>query len=457
MDGAGLLIASDGMTALLTVLPGVRLDLEALRGLLVHERITFGLEPGALLAATKPHESEQTLVVARGRPPVHGADGRVDLLVDEPTSVYGEGTVDLHELHHFREIAAAEPLARILAPGPGIPGCDVRGRIIPAKPGRSVEFGGMLGPGCAIDEQDLTLARAATGGIYQRFTRGGRTFIQVTPEVTVPGDVDMTIGNISSRYPVVVQGDIHATFSLKSQQAILVRGSIEDARVSARGDLVVQGGILQGVSRVKAHGDIRARHIASREVKARNVHADFAIHFAKILATGRVSAKEIIGGEILAAGGVTCDTLGDPDGRPTIIQVGVDPFEEALVTWAQSRGGHLASEITACKARCQLLAHRVQTQLSAGDDHTSEDAALRLALAELADLARVETRCQTIIARHPEHLEHAHALLAQAYVEVRRLVNPGTIVRIGEGAEVTIRVARPGCTFRRVGDRIWVG
>jgi hypothetical protein len=456
MDGA-LRIASDGMSALLTVPPRQRLALEDLRALLLREHVTQGLEPGALLAATQQSESERTLVVARGCAPQHGVDGRVDLLISEPTSVYGEGTIDLHELHHFREVVSGTPLARILPPGTGVPGYDVHGKVLSAKPGRVADFGSMLGPGCAVDEHDALLARAANGGIYQRFTRGGRTYLQVTAEVTVPGDVDMTIGNISSQYPVVVQGDVHATFALKSQQSITVRGSIEDARVSSRGDLVVQGGILQGASRVKAHGDVHARHIASREVKARNVHADFAIHFARILATGRVSAKEIIGGEVLAAGGVTCDTLGDPDGRPTLVQVGVDPFEESLVTWAQSRGGHLEAEIIACRSRCQLLAHRVQTQLSAGDDHTSEDGALRQALSELEDLRRTDARCRAILARHPEHLERAQALLAQAYVEVRRLVNPGTIIRIGESAELVIRVARPACTFRRVGDRIWVG
>ena len=452
-----LFISGDRQVATLVIPANEAVGLGVLRAMLAASDIHSGLEPGALLAATRFADHERTLVVARGRPVQHGADGRIDLLIGEPASVYAEGTVDLHELHHFREVAAGTPLARIIAPTEGTPGFDVHGHPLPAKPGKTVAFGSLLGPGCVADTEDPSLARAEISGIYQRFTRGGRAFLQVTPEVEVPGDIDLTIGNISSHYHVVVKGDVHATFSLKSDQGALIRGSIEDARVSIRGDLEVQGGILQGNQRVKAHGDIRARHIQAREVKARNVTADLAIHFATIRATGRVTAKEIIGGEVLAAGSITCDTLGDPEGRPTLIQVGVNPFEEALVTWAHQRGDHLERELLLAKERTRLLAHRVQTCLSAGEDHAGDDLALRQALAEYADLQRIAARCREIIEQHPARLEKAAALLSHAYVEVRRRINPGVTIRIGEDAELVIREPQAGGIFRRVGDRVWVG
>lgn len=448
-------IAADGLTAVLHLPAGEHLSLAALKTLLTAAGVHVGLEPGALFAATRAAPDERALVVAHGLLPKHGADGWIELLVDEPQAVYGEGTVDLHELHHFREISAGTPVARLLPPGEGTPGCDVRGNPLPAKPGRAVEFGALLGPGNLIDEHDPSLARAAESGIYQRFTRGGKNFVQIMHEVTVPGDVDMTIGNISSRYPVVVRGDVHATFSLKSQKEITIIGSVEDARISARGDLIVKGGILQGTTRVKAHGDIHARHIQSREVKARNVHVDFAIHFAQIRATGDVAAKEIIGGEVLAAGSLTCDVLGDPDGRPTIVQVGVDPFSEALRTWAEVRGGHLDAEMLAMRERCRLLAHRVQTRISAGDDHTSEDHALRHALAELADLQHTVERCQRIISAHPDQAAQAEILVSAARIVVRRMINPGVILRIGDGVELTITLSRLGATFYRAANKIW--
>ena len=453
--GHELRVADDGLTAVLSLPAGEHLSLASLKEMLIAANIHVGLEPGALLAATRATSDERILVVAHGRAPVNGADGRVDLLVQEPTAVYGEGTVDLHELHHFREISHGTPVARLLPPGDGEPGCDVCGNPIPAKSGRAVEFGPLLGPGSLIDEHDPTLARAAESGIYQRFTRGGKNFVQIMKEVTVPGDVDMTIGNISSHYPVVVVGDVHATFSLKSQKEILIKGSVEDARISARGDLTVMGGILQGTTRVKAHGDVHARHIESREVKARNVQVDFAIHFAHIRATGTVVAKEIIGGDILSAGTVTCDTLGDPDGRPTVVQVGVDPFSEALLTWAHQRGDHLGAEMLAVRERCRLLAHRVQTQISAGDDHTSEDHALRHSLAELADLQHTVERCKRIVAAHPDQAAHAAILVSAARIVVKRLINPGVILRIGDGIELAITLPRVGGTFYRAENKIW--
>lgn len=449
-----LVISADRLTVSLVVPAGAHLSLDDLRRLLVQRDVHAGLEPGALLAATRPSGSERTLAVAHGRPPRPGSDGRVELLIAEPVSAYGEGTVDLHELHHFREIEAGTPLARLTPPTAGEPGVDVHGRMIVAQPGKETSFGALLGPGCVVDDQDPTIARAEAAGIYQRFTRGGRPFVQVTPEVRVAGDIDMTIGNISSHHPVVVAGDVHATFSLKSRAAITINGSVEDARVSARGDLVVKGGILQGITRVKAHGDLSARHIESREVKARHVHVDYAIHFARIRSTGHVTAKEIVGGEVLAAGSVTCDTLGDPDGRPTLVQVGINPFEEALVSWAHQRGDHLDRELAGGAERCRMLAHRVQTRLSAGEDHAGEDHTLRIALAELEDLRRLAARCKAILAAHPEHREQAKTLVEHARVVVRRTVNPGTVIRIGEDAELVVKTARPGGTFWRSGNRV---
>ena len=58
---------------------------------------------------------------------------------------------------------------------------------------------------------------------------------------------------------------------MKSSCDIQVDGSIEDARVSAQGNLQVKGGILPGQNRVKAHGDVHARFIEQREIKSRSV------------------------------------------------------------------------------------------------------------------------------------------------------------------------------------------
>ena len=450
-------ISGDHLTAALAVPAGTHLSLAELRALLTAENVHVGLDPQLLLAATKVTAMDRSLIVARGRAPQAGADGRLELLIQESGSVYAEGTVDLHELHHFREVPVGAPLARLAPPTPGIPGIDVHGAPIPAPSGKESSFGAALGPGCCLDPADEHLARAEFAGIYQRFTRGGRPFLQVSPEVRVPGDIDMTIGNISSQHPVLVQGDVHATFTLKSRGAITIAGSIEDARVSARGDLEVKGGILQGVTRVKAQGDLRARHIESREVKARNLHVDFAIHFARIRATGTVTAKEIVGGEVLAAAAVTCDTLGDVDGRPTLIQVGVDPFEEALVAWAHVRGDHLDAELAAVRERCRMLAHRVQIMLSAGDDHAGEDLALRTALHDLEDLRRLDVRCKLILARHPSRLEAAKVLVEHARITVRRLINSGVIMRIGEAAELRITKSRPGGIFWLADGRIVAG
>ena len=120
MDPA-IVVSKDGMTATLKLPAGVALVPEALRLLLAEAGIVKGLQSTAILAAGRTGAVERSLVVARGEPPSPGLDGWIEPMVHEPEAAYGEGKVDLRELHHFREIHAGQPVLRLVPPHPGTP------------------------------------------------------------------------------------------------------------------------------------------------------------------------------------------------------------------------------------------------------------------------------------------------------------------------------------------------
>lgn len=442
-----LSISVDGQVAALELPSGLHLVDGALQELLAKHRIVHGLQAPAEAAAARTALMHRRLVVAQGDPPRPGRDGWVEPLVREPEAVYAAGTVDLRDLHHFREVAAGTPLLRLHSPEEGTPGRTVQGDAVPARPGRSADLSPCFGQGCARAEGDDHLVVAAIDGLYQRFTRGGRPFVQVSARVEIPGDVDMTIGHIDTRFPILVQGDIRVGFLVKTVADLEVLGSVEDARCSARGDIHIHGGLLPGRQRIKAHGDVQVRHVQNREIKARHVIIEHGCLASVIRATGSVSAREIIGGEVHAAAGVICDLLGDPTGTATLVQVGVDPYEESLFAWATARLPDLAWQRDDLRQRGHLLAYRVHTLLSAGEDHHSEDAALRALVAEAAKLHAEEERCQAIIAQHPLRLHKAQDLERHATVMVRRYVLPGTVIAIGS-ARLQIKERMDRVTFR---------
>jgi len=430
-------IAQDGMTAILRLPAGPGMSVEAVRHLLAEAGVVCGLQPTALMAAGRPGAQDRSLVVASGEAPQPGLDGWVEPLIQERDSVYGDGVVDLRESHHFREIHAGEGVLRAVPPHPGRPGRNVRGEELPAPEVYAADLAACCGPGVILDPNDPARAVAERSGIYQRFALVGRLSLQVLDQVEVPGDLDLTIGNIDTHFPVCIRGDIRVGFSIKTAANLEVDGSVEDSRVTAQGDLTVKGGILVGRERVKAHRDLHARHCQARPIRARNVLIDMGAVGAVITARGTVQAREILGGEVTAAAGVICDALGSPDGIPTRITVGVDPFEANLHAWAQEALPGLETDLAHERERGHCLVHRIQTMLSAGEDHAADDAALRRSAARVHALVRDIAKARDAIAHHEERLRLARALEGSAVVEVRRQCYPGVTIVIG-GHSLTV-------------------
>lgn len=436
-------IAKDGMTAVLHLPAGPGLSMDAVRALLAEAGVVAGLQPTALLAAGRSGALDRSLVVARGEPPEPGLDGWVEPLIREPDSVYGEGVVDLRESHHFREIHAGDGVLRAVPPHPGRPGRTVRGEELPPPEVRAADLTACCGPGVVIDPDDPARAVAERSGIYQRFSLVGRLSLQVLDQVEVPSDLDLTIGNIDTHFPVLIRGDIRVGFTVKTAADLEVEGSVEDSRVTAQGDLTVKGGILVGKQRVKAHRDLHARHCQERPIRARNVLIDMGAVGAVITARGTVQAREILGGEVTAAAGVICDALGSPEGIPTRITVGVDPFEANLHAWAMAALPDLEEALVHERERGHCLVHRIQTLLSAGEDHAADDAALRRSAARVHGLVQDIAKARDILAHHEERLRLARALEGSATVEVRRQCYPGvTIVIGGHSLTVTETIGR---------------
>jgi hypothetical protein len=405
--------------------------------LLAEQRIVRGVRGEVFAEASLPVDHPRRLHLATGVPPVPGEDGRLHLLIDERVHlrVDAHGRVDWHDHGRSEDVALGTPLARILPPTAGRHGVDARGACLEPRPGRPLDPARAIGEGTRLNAQEPDLIEAAVAGHFHR-DRARRLCVQT--RLVVDGDVDFRHGNIDTTLSVLVKGDVKAGFAIKSAGDIEVMGVIEDARISAQGRLIVKGGILPGGNRVKAHGDIDARYVTNREIKCHSLRVGGSLRWSRVLATGEVIAKEILAGEVICAGSITVDQVGNADGLHTRLQVGIDPFSERQFIAAREEHPRLVAAVHSGKERCKLIAHQI-----AGDP--SRAAELRAALEEFSAACARLAAGEACIERHA-HQQQAHTKhQITAIIQVGNVAHRGVEVLFGEVAKLVLDqdLARP--------------
>ncbi|HEX3132341.1 MAG TPA: FapA family protein, partial [Planctomycetota bacterium] len=310
----------------------------------------------------------------------------------------------------------------------GTHGVDVRGTCLAPKPGRPLDPARVMGEGTRLSVIHADLIESASAG---HFFRDRQRRLCVQPRLIVEGDVDFHHGNIDTKLSVLVKGDVKAGFTIKSAGDIEVMGVIEDARVSAQGGLVVRGGILPGVTRVKAHGDIDARYVSNREVKCHTLRVAASLRWSRVMATGEVIAKEILAGDLISAGSVTVEQLGSVDGVATRLQVGTNPFEERQFIVAKEEHERLTGEVKHGKERCKLIAHRLTSDPSLGDE-------LRTALEAFSTACTKLATCEALLERHVQRQEERARQLVTATVSVSGTAHRGVELHFDEVAKLAL-------------------
>lgn len=320
-------IASDRLTAELELPPQASGEPPSLEDLLAELRaagVTHGIDEDAVRTAL--NQPGTAIVVARGAPPEHGRDGRVEWLV-EPSGAHApseraDGTVDYYDLGLIRVVKAGDVLARLVPPADGTPGTGVDGRPLAAKRGKEAKL--PRGPNMEVGGDEL---RAACDGHVARIN--GTVCVQ--PVFEVAGDVDFGTGNIVFSGSVRVRGSVQQGFTIRSGGDVDIAGIVAGATIEAAGHLRVGKGI-QGSHRgaIRAGGNVVAKFVENADVHAGgDVLVSDAILHSQVGANGKVYVAgrpgRLAGGHVRAGTEVTAAVLGAPLGTQTIVEVGAPP------------------------------------------------------------------------------------------------------------------------------------
>ncbi|OIP50251.1 MAG: hypothetical protein AUK28_02095 [Desulfobacterales bacterium CG2_30_60_27] len=277
--------------------------------------------------------------VARGQAPQAGKNGclrphvRPAMVRTPKQGGDGQGRVDQRELDNISNVAKDQLLLEKIPPTAGVPGKDVLGNDIAAKPGKDMKF--KTGPGTYLSEDGLKVYAQANGKFAMVDGKAS-----VFEEHVVRGDVDMTVGNITfGGSSLLVEGTVQPGFRLKCRGDISVGKGVLSAVVMAGGNLTIRGGIVAEEAKALAKGDMNidfAENIHTIDCGGELVITDF-LALGRHIRTGKnlkaVQGKGIIaGGECLVGGSVYVKELGSDEGVDTKIVVGVDKdFEQRKV------------------------------------------------------------------------------------------------------------------------------
>lgn len=268
-------------------------------------------------------------VVARGAPPEPTVDGEIELTFDPnpvpQPRIDDDGRANYFDLGGIACCEKGDVIARKKLGRQGTPGRTVRGDYLEAAVPRDPQLLAGANTILVEDESGQAIVAEKSG---QPLKRGG--LVLVKDLYVVPGDLDVSVGNIEHNGSVLVRGKISEQLVLRAKGDITIEGNIETATVVCGGDLTVKGGVLRE-SKVLVSGSLRTRFVERSQVLVeQHLFVQEDILFSEVEVGGNIEVQSgVVGGKVQAAGYLRAAYLGKRLGTPTSIEVG------SLAAWQE--------------------------------------------------------------------------------------------------------------------------
>jgi len=401
-----VLVASDGLTARVSVSRGEAATEADLTHALSAADVVFGLEHDAVQALViglaDPTYQAEPLLVARAQQPTLGVHGRFASTFEsgiQPGHLRADGSMDFFDRELLKPIAEGQLLGELLPPRPGSAGYKVNGAPIPA---RAVQEGQLsIGSGvlCSATNQ---LHAARTGVLAYVANKS----LDVVDRHTHASDVDLRSGHLDMQGALLVKKSVLRPFHVRATGDIEVLGSVDGGTVQAGGSVRIRGVVQGATSSVSSQGDASLRQAERCSVTCAGllqlqsaVHCQ--LHAERIEVAGKLRGGTTQAALSVLAGQV--DTAGSGD---TLVAAAIPlpSREDALMSLTAGRAQRSAS-----------LRPGAFNQRDKGGK-------LGRASASLAADALARKLAQAAIRER---------LLTQAFVEVRGVAQAGVTIQLG--------------------------
>lgn len=269
-----------------------------------------------------------SLVVAKGRPPAPGKNGRITWHFPVNHSVPGrmgyDGTMDFRDKGETPFVEKDALLAEKTSAVEGADGVDVYSVKIPAVETVDPEI--KQGPGTRLSEDGKAIFSAIDG--KPCVDNEGR--IRVNESLVIDEDVDFTTGHIHFDGDIVVKGTIRSGFEVKGVN--LTAGAVEGARIELSGDLKVANGIVD--TQIRTVGNIHTRFINKCEIFG---FGDFIVQNeivdSNLLLGGHclIPSGSIVTASISARRGIDAKNIGSRYSQQPSLRIGIDDHAAHMI------------------------------------------------------------------------------------------------------------------------------
>ena len=330
-------VSRDGQEALLTITPPPAPTEEDSEQIVItkndvyeflnKEGIVYGIIDNGIDEALAM--TGKAALVARGTPPQDGENGYIEYFFIQPNKKQllmetEDGRVDFRKLNLIHNVRKGELLAKKIPPTKGKDGISVKKTPILAKPGKLAIL--PKGKNTETNEnQDILTAKVA-GHVSIIDNK-----VNILPVFEIRGNVDYSTGNIDFIGDVIIMGNVCSNFEVKAEGNIEIRGNIEEAKITAGNDLMVNKGITGGEKTdIKVGGNMYVRFIENAKVEVQgNCTINDHILSSRLRCQGSVYVQTgkgaIMGGHIQAKDEVVAKTIGSQSYIQTVVETGLDP------------------------------------------------------------------------------------------------------------------------------------
>lgn len=308
-------------------LPGTVTSQRELSVLLKENNVFKGIDKDEIKRAfeeLKDLTEERKYIIARGKAPVNGTDGRLEFHVNvsgkaEYTGIDAAGDsarVDYKNAVSVESVVEGTHLLTVVHPTLGVDGYNLSGKALAARNGKEVAI--VLSEGTEFNADGTKVIATSHGrpvlshGIFA-----------VRSVYDVPGDVCYETGNISFNGHVHIAGNVQDEFVVEAY-SIDISGVVGSSVIKSRGDLSIKGGVNgRGKSTVICGGNAEVKYInaASLEIKG-DLFVKKEIVNSEVRCNGKITSKKIIGGEVYGLKGIEAVQIGSEVGTPTLIVPG---------------------------------------------------------------------------------------------------------------------------------------
>ncbi len=424
------------------------------------ERLREGLKRQGIVIETDEEPLQQLFkkpnvpqVIVKGQEPVSGKDAvlhdviGLDQLTTKP-SIDAHNRADFKDLPWIQDIHQDQIIFRKELATEGTPGLNVYGEEIPCQDGVDVEFPKIINT--YVSEDELTLRSNVDGCLYKE-----NNTPLIVPALQIKHNVDYSTGNLQSAVTITVDKDILSGFTVKSDQNILVKGTVEGAKLTAQGHLFLEGGV-QGKDLAVLHAlkSIHAKFInATKLVDTKEelivdgpiIHSH--IRCKRLFSQGQEA--EILGGMIEAEDDVCAEQIGSEMGVKTEISLGHDFYEiEARIAKMDKQIQTIHDKIEEYKKPLTILQNRIKKGQSLSSSQKQAQQKIENQLEKMNQ--RIEEKKSQ---RQQLEEQHKHSNECVRMVRARKTICPGTIITI-LGHSTEIKVPTGPATVLLAGDEV---